>query len=430
MRIALNKVDGRVGGVLVTTLVVCVLVGLMLMAYLSMLSNQHKLSQRSQVWNNCIPMCEAGVEEALAHLNHVNTTSNFAINGWVFDNGAYRKERALNGGVNRMSINTNNPPVITVSGTLRPPAQDGSLTRAVRVKTRLNQKFPNGILSKGTVKLGGSGRIDSFNSTILTESDALGQYNPLTATDRATVVTTSTAAGVINVGNMSIYGSIATGPGGTADISPQGNVGSTLFNDSGLNEGEIEAGHSTDDVNVYVPDATMPSQWGPANTPTSEVVDGVLYKYVIRDGDWQISSVGLASGEKMLITGQARLWVQGQTSVSGQITVAASSSMEWYASGSVGIGGNGVVNTPGLAKNFSIIGLNTCTSVSYSGTSRFIGTVYAPRAVVKLSGTSDAYGAIVGSSVELVGGMGLHYDESLKGDPRKARFIAASWQEL
>jgi hypothetical protein len=59
-----------------------------------------------------------------------------------------------------------------------------------------------------------------------------------------------------------------------------------------------------------------------------------------------------------------------------------------------------------------------------------VGTVYAPYAAVSISGTADAIGAIVGKTFTLGGTMGLHYDESLKGDPRKNRYIAASWQEL
>src|SRR5215212_6814114 len=102
------------GGVLVTTLIICGLVGIMLTAYLSMVSGQHKLSQRSQVWNNCIPMCEAGVEEALAHLNHINTTTNFAVNGWTSNSGNFYKTRSLNGGTISMAISNNSPPTITV----------------------------------------------------------------------------------------------------------------------------------------------------------------------------------------------------------------------------------------------------------------------------------------------------------------------------
>src|SRR5688572_556244 len=89
-------------GALIITLIFCSLIAMVLMAYLSMVKYQHSFTHRAQVWNNCIPLCEAGLEEAMAHMNYIGTTSNFAINGWVLHTGAYRKERNLNGGFVRM----------------------------------------------------------------------------------------------------------------------------------------------------------------------------------------------------------------------------------------------------------------------------------------------------------------------------------------
>ena len=420
------------GGVLVTTLIICALVGIMLVAYLAMVSNQHKLSQRSQVWNNCIPMCEAGVEEALAHLNHINTTSNFAINGWKSNSGNFYKIRDLNGGTASMAISTDSPPVITVVASLKSPVQSGSLARRVRVKTKLNQKFPNGILSKGGVSLGGSGRIDSFNSALPgVESDANGQYTMGFATDRATVVTTANAANIIQVGNMAIYGSIATGPGGNATLGPNGNVGDKAFNDDPLYNGQIQAGHRTDDVNVYIPDPVFPTDFAafPA-MPGAGVVGITPYQYVLGHGDYRIGAINVTS---MMVTGRARIHVLTTTTLGlgATITIATNGSVEWYAGGNATFGGNGVANLGGRAKDLSIIGLKpNCLAITYSGSTRFIGTVYAPNADVTLTGTADAIGAVVSKTFRLSGAMGLHYDESLKGDPRKNRYIAASWQEL
>jgi hypothetical protein len=104
--------------------------------------------------------------------------------------------------------------------------------------------------------------------------------------------------------------------------------------------------------------------------------------------------------------------------------------VEWYQEGGTAkFGGRGVVNDTGYAKNFAIIGLPTCTLIVYEGTFKFIGTVYAPSATVSLSGSSDAFGALVGNAVELSGDMSLHYDEALN-EPRKARFLATSWREV
>ena len=418
------------GSVLVITVVFCALVGAILVAYLSMVTSQHKFSHRSQVWNDCIPLCEAGIEEAMAHLNYEGTRENFAINGWGLSHGAYRKQRTLNGGQLEMAISTDNPPIITVRGRLQAPLQSNYISRVVQAQTKINKRFAFGVLARGKVTLSGiAARVDSFNSTNASQSTG-GQYDPLKATDHAIVATTSKTTGDFNIGNVSIYGRVATGPGATVSVGANGNVGSTAWNNNPLYNGQIQPGYSTDDANVYIPDANVPSPFAPM-TPGPGTVDGTNYTYVLGEGDYRISSLSLGASDKILITGKARLLVDGATSVTGQayIHVGNNASVEWYAGGSVTLSGGGVINSPGFAKNFSVIGLKTCNSVSYTGGSKFIGTIYAPYAAVKLTGNNDSIGAIVGASVDVSGGMSLHYDESLQAGPA-SRYLISFWKEI
>jgi choice-of-anchor A domain-containing protein len=101
-----------------------------------------------------------------------------------------------------------------------------------------------------------------------------------------------------------------------------------------------------------------------------------------------------------------------------------------YVGGTCSIGGGGVMNTPGFAKNFSLYGLPSCTQLSYNGNAQFIGTIYAPQAAVSLGGTTDAMGAFVVNSMALNGSLGIHYDEALRGNPKEGRYLVASWQEI
>jgi hypothetical protein len=431
MIVNLRKTNPESGGVLVVTILICVLVGVMLAAYLAMVSSQHKFSQRSQVWNSCIPLCEAGIEEAMAHINHINTTSNFGINGWAFSSNAFRKDRPLNLGMARIAIDTSMPPVITVVGSLQAPVTATRLSRTVRVKTKINQRFPNGILSKGALVLNGTARVDSFNSTNVLESTN-GMYSLALATDHASIVTTSKTPGMLDVGNASVYGSTGTGPGGNVLIGPNGNVGSTTFNNDPANDGKVESGHYANDVNVYIPDATLPAGFVPF-VPTAGIVNGTNYTYVLGNGDWRLVSVNLGAGQKIIVTGKARILVMTTTQITASdafIYIANGGSVEWYAAGNVSMSGGGLVNYPGFAKNFSLFGLNNCTSVSYSGSAGFCGTIYAPRAAIDITGNADVIGAFVGNTFKITGTANVHYDEALKGDPREGRFLAASWQEL
>ena len=431
----LRKGKSTEGGVLVVTIVICALVGLMLSAYLSMVSSQHSFTQRSQVWNNVIPMCEAGVEEAMAHINHINTVSNFAINGWRKDGLVYKKERFINGGECRMEIDNGMPPIITVRGNLKEPIGDGTVTRVVKVRTKMNQRFPAAVLARGSINLNGAGKVDSFNSTNSAES-TLGQYDPLKATANALVGTTLRSPGAISVGTMDVYGYGATGPGATITVANSGSVGSKAWVESPGGKGKVEPGHHINDANFYIPPANLPTDFAPNSLPQNVLyppsIIGTNYTYaVIADGDYRhMGNLGIGNGQRMLIKGVCRIEVMGMVTVggSGVIIMAPDSYVEWYCRNRVDIQGQGVINAGGFAKDFSIISLSS-QPVSYGGQAKLIGTFYAPLSSVTLVGTTDAIGAFTCNTFNLSGNMGIHFDDALKGNP-KIRFLASSWQEL
>ncbi|NBU11005.1 MAG: hypothetical protein EBS84_18635, partial [Proteobacteria bacterium] len=64
----------RDGSVLVVTLLIALIIGITLAAFMDLSSAQHKAVIRSGVWNSCIPLAEAGMEEALNHLK-LNSTN-------------------------------------------------------------------------------------------------------------------------------------------------------------------------------------------------------------------------------------------------------------------------------------------------------------------------------------------------------------------
>ena len=72
------------GAVLVTALVLALLVGLVVGALL-IISQQHNyLTARSQTWNAEIPIAEAGIEEAMEHINSSNSwLMGLVTNGWT-----------------------------------------------------------------------------------------------------------------------------------------------------------------------------------------------------------------------------------------------------------------------------------------------------------------------------------------------------------
>ena len=94
------------------------------------------------------------------------------------------------------------------------------------------------------------------------------------------------------------------------------------------------------------------------------------------------------------------------------------------------------MNGTGYARNLSVYGLSSEAVVGkpegkwpYSGSSAFIGTVYAPNNAFIFSGSAGASGSFSANSVSISGGASVHYDESLSAGSDQ-QYIASSWNEI
>src|SRR2546423_102263 len=84
MKFLVSKKSSSAGHILLLTIVITAIIGIALFAHLNVISSQNNFTVRSQVWNLCMPVIEAGLEEALAHANNL-TTSNLATQNWTWD---------------------------------------------------------------------------------------------------------------------------------------------------------------------------------------------------------------------------------------------------------------------------------------------------------------------------------------------------------
>src|SRR5438874_7787723 len=80
--------------------------------YLTLASNENQTVIRSLNWNSALPLAEAGVEEALSHLNA--NLYNYATDGWAQSGSNYSKTRFVGDG--RYSVNVSGAPgsVVTI----------------------------------------------------------------------------------------------------------------------------------------------------------------------------------------------------------------------------------------------------------------------------------------------------------------------------
>src|SRR4051812_37436448 len=105
----LLTINRRRGNTLVLTLFMTGLMGISLASYLNFVHNQNLSVMRSLAWNSCIPVIEAGVEEAMTHLNRSGVT-NLQTANWTLGTGGYTKTRYLGTSYYVVTITTNDPP--------------------------------------------------------------------------------------------------------------------------------------------------------------------------------------------------------------------------------------------------------------------------------------------------------------------------------
>src|SRR5207248_9904625 len=126
---------------LLVTVFTCGILTLLMASYLAMVNQQHLSVTRAQAWEQAIAMAEAGVEEAMAHLNDTNTITGlrWTLNKWKYDSTGhfFYKTNALTNGYYFVKFLTNTPtrPLIIATGYVTGPISSPVLSRAVQVKT-------------------------------------------------------------------------------------------------------------------------------------------------------------------------------------------------------------------------------------------------------------------------------------------------------
>jgi hypothetical protein len=265
MKIAVPK-EG--GGVLLATLAVTVVLGTTLAAYLKLVQYQHHSVVRSQYWNAAIPSAEAGIEEALTHLNFIGDADR-ATNGWQMASGVYQMSRTLGDLRYDVSISGELQPTITSIGYVTEPLSRAEIKRTVRVETTRYGAGMRGIITRRGISMNGNTMIDSFDSEDPNFSTN-GRYDSAKAKDNGFA---GAVAGDIAAEGEGVYGFAATGPTGQAN----GNIGSRAWLASHTG---IEPGRFAKDLNVAFTDVTVPFSGGGMTPQSDESVTVTNYTYL------------------------------------------------------------------------------------------------------------------------------------------------------
>ena len=433
------------GSVLIVVLVSTVIIGVTLASYLNLVSNQNLSIMRSMAWNEAVAVAEAGIEEAMAHLNRNRT--NRIQDGWLLVGTEVVLERTLGRQKYIVYIDAYaDMPNITAEGWVRHPQTQEMLPkpRTIKVTTTNDAIFAKGLVAKGKIDLAGNGILsDSFDSTDSTKSTG-GKYDAAKRGDNGDIATNSSVVDSLSVWNAEVFGKTSTGPGGNVEIS-KGTVGSLAYHAAGKTG--IQEGWAPDDMNVFFPDVNHPgggfysvTSLSASFLPGYELVDGVstYFDYIVSPGYYCITPGLDLKNKKMYIKGPTTLLVEGgDLSISGQggITLDPAANLQLYMNGpSAFFGGNSVANLTGKASNFSYWGMPQNTQLTLQGNAEFLGSVYAPQAAAKFGGGGssgqDFMGASVTASATLAGHFKFHYDESLGAFGPRRGYAIVSWNEV
>ena len=411
--------SSRRGSILVVAICTTAIIGVALLSYIQITSNQHRMAVRSQVWNACIPIAEAGIEEALTHCTR-NFLTNLNTSGWQIMGSNYFKENKVGAGEYRVTISKTTPFEINSVGTLPLSGGRQGISRRVRVITENRGVFSGAMVVKNFVELNGNNILtDSYDSRDSAKSTNQ-RYDPAKAGDKADIACT---AGVLNsvvtVGNANIWGKVFMGATATTTCGPSGAVGSVAWHRAG--KSGIEPGWTRSDFNLSFPDVTPPFADGSGFPPLAGEPLGNT-KYEIH-GDW--------SG-KIRVTGDAIVYVHGNIKFASTDTleIASGASLKVFCAGASAVFTT-IVNANAIATNFIYYGLPSNKSVELKGSSsKVTGGIYAPHANIILSGGAELFGAIVGNSCTMNGHAQIHYDEALKFELPIAGFVVNRWDEL
>jgi hypothetical protein len=222
---------------------------------------------RSQVWNAAIPAAEAGVEDALAHLNTIGDRPR-GTNGYVFTNNLFVISRELNGRRYTVAIESSNQPAIYSTGYVRAPKGAGEISRAIRVQTTRVASGMRGLVAINGITMNGTVEADSYDSEDPLHSTQ-GAYDAGKRKDGSFV---GSVTANVDTGGGKIYGYMATGPNGQG----LGNAGDFAWFAS---HSGTQPGHYQKDLNVYYPPVDAPFNGGASFPQTSVTLVTTNYSY-------------------------------------------------------------------------------------------------------------------------------------------------------
>lgn len=422
--------QSKEGSVLFITVITLFVLTIMAVSYLLMLQNDNRFVARDQSWNRALVIAEAGIEEAMAHINSGGEMQNppptFGGDGWSASGTNYIMSRSTNlcdGGYTVIVGGSPYMATITSTGMVTAPLSGTILRRIVQVTAPFTSGYQVGIAAITSVTMNGNNiATDSYDSS-MTNLFTNGLYNVQNRMDHGDVASLTT--NLFSIGNANIMGSVHMPADGVEkDVQTKNNssIGSIAWVNAGSSgfEGAPNSPYFLNDFNMTFPDVQAPYTSGQAPSTTNTLNTGDYYL----NGNF---SGNLTVGQYQYV----EVYVTGSFTLS-TLNIQQGGTLVVYIGGSTAT--LGTLNTAGNANNFQIYGLPALTQINMSGNAEFIGRIYAPEATVKQNGggsdTLDFQGAVVANAFDMNGHFNMHYDQNLARATNSGTYVVSSWTEL
>ena len=409
------------GAVLIITILVALMMLLLAMPFLTKLSGQYRVTEKSYRQLAALNLAEAGVERAIWELNHGNITywegddnlRTMTISSFQASGGTEVGDIVIEA----FGLGSDNP-IIQSTGRV-PHIGTATVDKTIRVMLEVNggrSLFDYGIFGDEGVELAGNAQIDSYDSRE-------GEYGSDNVGDQGDTGTNASHYSCLFLrNNAGINGDAIVGPG----ADPVSVI--VTQNNSGIS-GEKSALDEEKDLPSIPAPQGLP--WRGDYTVGHNDTD-----MIIENGEY--TSFVLQSNSKVTITADITLYISGEFSMESntQLEIAEGVTLTIYLSGTFTQNSNSQINN--LSQDpakLQIYGTENFTlTMTWNSNSSFYGAVYVPDATVHYDSNADFFGSVIADYVEIDSNAGLHYDLALgdldsiySGESNSYR--VKSWQE-
>jgi hypothetical protein len=258
---------------------------------------------------------------------------------------------------------------------------------------RYRNRFNYAGFGGNTFDMNGGGMIDSYNSDSGSyASQAVNGPDDkgfMYANDNAQIGSNSLAR---LDGNAVVHGDVYVSPGGAFDIASNVSLyGDTLRNTTPITVDSIPASDLTNAEAANCASTDMTLTGSATYDPVTNTLNspGASDTIIFNSGTYYFTAAD----------------------IKGTVIVPPGENVTIYVDGIWDSGGGVLINEAGTATSFFIY--TTGNEFVLAGGSHAVAAVYAPYALVKVTGGSDFYGSLMGNSFQNGGGTNLHFDEAL-----------------